>query len=333
MRLSRLLLVVCAIVLVVARSRVMAQAVVGQVFASDASVRGSVVLAQGGTNITSGSTVTAGESAALVRMNRGGELRICPSTSVSITASPNGRDLLLGLSDGAVETNYELANSADAIITPDFRLLLGGPGTAEIAFRVNTRGDACVRTSADSTAPLIIAEQNGDGLYQVKSGEQVFFRNGRVSNPEVSTAGDCGCPTPLPVLRAENKAGGPAASAATEQPATAPDAVRANGAGRPSTGSAAPPQPPPSPASPELNVQLEAPFVFRAGEAGPDLEDSIAHLRLTEGTKLPTPIVAPPPVQRAAAAAETTVAAPRQQAAKHKGLFGRVRSFFRSLFR
>ncbi len=333
MRLSRFLLMVCAIVTVAAPASVMAQAVVGQVFASDASVRGSVVLAQGGTNITSGSTVTAGESTALVRMNRGGELRICPSTSVSVTASPNGRDLLMGLSDGAVETNYELANGADSIITPDFRLLLGGPGTSEIAFRVNLRGDACVRASAESTASLIIAEQNGDGLYQVKSGEQVFFRNGHVSNPEVSSAANCGCPTPLPVLRAENKPEARAASARAEQPVAAPDAVPADGASRPSTASAPPPQPPAASPARELHVQVEAPFVFRAGEAGPDLQDSIAHLRLTEGAKLPTPMVAPPPVQHAAPAADPTAAAPRQQAAKHKGLFGRVRSFFRALFR
>jgi len=58
-----------------------AQTPVGELFAGDASVRGSVVLAASGTSVLSGSEVSAGQSAAVLKLQRGGELRICPRTT------------------------------------------------------------------------------------------------------------------------------------------------------------------------------------------------------------------------------------------------------------
>src|SRR5687768_12873345 len=75
---------------------------IGEVFASSASVHGRVVLAGGGTRLLSGSTVTAANESAAVRLIRGGELRICPETSLGINAGAS-RDLLLSLSSGAIE--------------------------------------------------------------------------------------------------------------------------------------------------------------------------------------------------------------------------------------
>src|SRR5919201_3314598 len=61
--------------------------VVGEVYASDASVHGSVMLLSGGTRLLSGSTVTAGGRSASVHLLRGGELRVCPETSATVSAS------------------------------------------------------------------------------------------------------------------------------------------------------------------------------------------------------------------------------------------------------
>ena len=44
-----------------------AQAVIGEMFASDASVRGSVLFASGGTQIQSGSSLSAGEAPAVLQ--------------------------------------------------------------------------------------------------------------------------------------------------------------------------------------------------------------------------------------------------------------------------
>src|SRR5690348_10552539 len=98
-----------------------AQQVIGDMTASDASVKGSVVLAGTGTRLMSGSAVNAGMSAASVKLARGGELRICPHTGVAITTSQSGKDLQIALNTGAVETHYALKTSADSILTPDFR--------------------------------------------------------------------------------------------------------------------------------------------------------------------------------------------------------------------
>src|SRR3954447_22245419 len=118
MRPTHILLVPAMLVAVSVGGR--AQAVVGEMFASDASVRGSVLFASGGTQIQSGSSVTAGDAAAVLRLRRGGEVRVCPRTGVSVAASPNGRDLLWGMNSGAIEAHFSLAASADTVMTPDF---------------------------------------------------------------------------------------------------------------------------------------------------------------------------------------------------------------------
>src|SRR4051794_1007623 len=110
-----------------------AQAVVGEMFASDAIVRGSVLFASGGTQIQSGSSVTAGDAAAVLRLRRGGEVRVCPRTGVSVAASPNGRDLLWGMNSGSIEAHFTLSASSDTVMTPDFRILLAGPGIFHFA--------------------------------------------------------------------------------------------------------------------------------------------------------------------------------------------------------
>jgi len=102
---------------------------IGEVFASDANVRGSVILAAGGTRVGSGSTVSsAGRSAASLRLERGGEVRVCPGTSVSVTAASKSKGLLLSLNSGTIETHYSVGSSADTVQTPDFRILFSGAG-------------------------------------------------------------------------------------------------------------------------------------------------------------------------------------------------------------
>src|SRR4051794_27280148 len=81
---------------------------IGEVFATDASVSGSVVMAAGGTHVASGSAVTAGRNAASLRLDRGGEVRVCPGTTVNVTAAARSRGLMLSLSDGTIETHYSV---------------------------------------------------------------------------------------------------------------------------------------------------------------------------------------------------------------------------------
>ncbi len=278
-----------------------AQSVVGQMFATDASVRGSVLFAGGGTKIESGSSVTAGDATADLKLTRGGEVRICPKTTVSVTASGNGRDLMFAMNTGAIEAHYTLSTSADSVMTPDFRILLPGPGIFHFAISADAQGNACVRALPQNTASLIVSELNGDGTYQVKPNVQVFFKNGKVSDPSPLIPLDCGCPKPVP----------PVEVAATKPPD------------------------PPAPKKEELplpttpHLQMEAPLVYQAGDPDQELEFTVARLRLTSDPLFPPPNVLPPPAPDKISMA----AAKPAKAPEKRGFFGKMRSFFASVFK
>jgi hypothetical protein len=275
--------------------------VVGQLGASasqtGASVKGSVVLADTGTGVVAGSTVTSGLEAATLRLTRGGEVRICQRTSVSVTLSANGRDLMFSMGPGAIETHYRLPASADTIITPDFRLLLPGPGEFHFAISTDARGDTCVRSMQSNTASVVVSELLGDGTYQVRPDEEVLFRGGRVANPERLTPPDCGCPPPVPVHQVDT----------------------------------APPKPTPRPDPPtEVHVQVDAPFVFRA-EADVPPPPVFAELK----TQRPAPLVnlaavLPPPPALPVTQVAAAVEPPKPPS---RNLFAKIGRFFAKLFR
>jgi hypothetical protein len=195
--------ILLAALLLGSAASLVAQNPVGEVFAADATVKGSVILAGAGTKVLPGSSVTAGQQAATLRLTRGGEVRVCPGTSVSVSASASGRDLLWSMGAGAMETHFSLQASADAVMTPDFRLLLAGPGEFHFAIGADSRGNTCVRALGKNTASIIVTELMGEGIYQVRPGEQVYFREGRVAQPEATAPPDCGCPPPAAVEHAE----------------------------------------------------------------------------------------------------------------------------------
>jgi hypothetical protein len=190
---------------------------IGDLVGSDATVTGSVVLAAAGTRVLSGTSITAKDTAASLKLARGGELRICPHSTVSLTASKGGRDLNIGMGTGAIETHYSLASSADTILTPDFRILLPGPGVFQFAVAADARGNTCVRSLPGNSASMVVTEVMGDGVYQVRSGDQIVFHNGRVSETDPLVPPDCGCgPPQAPIQTAENSTA-PAANKAAPQ--------------------------------------------------------------------------------------------------------------------
>lgn len=296
---------------------------VGEVHASDATVQGSVTLAADALSISNGSAIRAGDHAASIRLTRGGEVRVCPGTSVSVNTSANGNELTLGMGTGAIEGDYPLPASADSIMTADFRIVLSGPGQARISVSSNARGDTCVRSLGEQSY-VVVTELMGNQTYRVKPNEQVFFPGAQIDRATADLPLPCGCPAPEPVKRAETPVM-PQPKQATESVATV--AVNSE-AGRPNPEAPLPPSKPG-----QVNIQVDAPFVFHGDEPAPDVTVTLARVHME---KLPWPQVpavnAQPPVSsKPEVASGTKVAAP--QSVKRKGFFGKVGSFFAAIFK
>jgi hypothetical protein len=290
-------------------------------------------LVEAGSRVASGSTIAARDETAVLRLARGGEIRVCSQTTVSVATSPDGQSLMLGMNSGAMETHYHINESSDSILTPDFRIVLPGPGEFNLAIKSDARGDTCVSSLAGSNSSVVVAELLGNGTYEVKPDQQVLFRQGKMQSVETPLAG-CGCPAPQePVIRAatdpttvvpENKTGSTLALAdSNSQPSTTAGTGSEGGAEKaaavPIASNAG------DAISNDDKAQISAPLVFNAKElarmraeaATPPVSEQEAAVPLNARPADPLPplVVLPP--------------APKPE---HKGFFGRIGRFFRSIF-
>ena len=265
--------------------------------ASGAKVTGALEVTSGKAIIAASGAVTSGSATTEVVLPHRGTLRVCASTTVKLAADssvPAGDTpgLMLALDHGAIEASFATGRSADILLTPDFRILISGPGAVEVKVRLAQHGDTCV-DNPGADAPYVLVTSVFDGsVYRVQPGQRVMFQHGSVQEVVDQEKEPCGCPL-------QTKPG------SNEFPLAQ------------SAGLAPMPAPKPSPAHPAgATGQAVEPLVYKSAAAAPQ-----------SATVVP-PAAASAPVSAPAASPATTAKAHQ----KKPGFFHRVGHFFRRVF-
>lgn len=300
----------------------------GELFPADT---GSPQLQVVGTGmpVVAGSELSAGVAPARFRLNRGGQVRICPRTSVGVNSGTYG--LMFSMGSGAVEVDYRMApRSADVLLTPDLSVRAVGPGIYHFAVGVNRQGDTCFKSLPGDTSMVVLSELMGTGVYKAEPGQAVSFSGGKLNAPK-PLAGDCGCPLPAPTMVASAPVPVPPKPASNGNPPIP------GGAAMVANNSPTAPLPADQPG--QVHIEVETPFVFNARSAAAVKPYTVARLNFSN---LPNvlflqekvdPVVLKEMPAKVSSRDEprAQVIAPGQKQEK-KGFFGKVKGFFGSIF-
>jgi hypothetical protein len=262
------------------------------------SVSGALSVTSGKAIIATTGSITSGAKTTEVILPHRGVLRVCASTTINVAADtsvPAGETpgLMMSLDHGAVETSFATGQNADVLLTPDFRILIGAPGSSDLKVRLGEHGDTCVDNPGAHAPYVVVTSIFDGGAYRVQPGQRVMFQHGSLAEVVDNEKEPCGCPP-------EAKPGTndfPLAQSAGIGPQTPPIAASPAGSAT-------------KPASP-----IDQPLVY---QAQPPATDQPATPSATDTASQP---------------ATTQAAGPAKSAQpKKSGFFHSIGSFFRRIF-
>jgi len=170
---------------------------------SAASVTGALEVSQSRAIIAASGSITSGTETTPVILPHRGVLRICASTTVKLATDssvPAGEipGLLMAMDHGAIEASFATGQNSDVLLTPDFRILIGGPGAADVKVRLGQQGDTCVDNAGINAPYVLVSSVFDGGAYRVQPGQRVMFQHGSLHEVVDQEKEPCGCPPASP---------------------------------------------------------------------------------------------------------------------------------------
>ncbi|MGO9775992.1 MAG: hypothetical protein ACLQGT_02495 [Terracidiphilus sp.] len=168
-----------------------------------ASVTGALEVSQGKAIIVASGAITSGAETTEVVLPHRGVLRVCASTTVKLAADssvPAGETpgLMMAMDHGAIEASFATGRNSDILLTPDFRILIGAPGAAEVKVRLGQHGDTCVDNAGVNAPYVLVTSIFEGGDYRVQPGQRVMFEHGSLHEVVDQEKEPCGCPPAMP---------------------------------------------------------------------------------------------------------------------------------------
>ena len=305
-----------------------AQQPIGTVGVQDATVAGALEITNGRALLVGSTTVTAHDRMAEVALHRGGTVRVCATSGLHVaegrntTAEGRGEQpLMLALDRGAVEVKMA-ATAQDVIMTPDLRFTMDHGGPLDLNLRVTKNGDTCVENRGTGAPLLHVADQFGEGTYELRAGQHVLFEHASLKEVVDHESSSCGCP-PEPSMSIADALVKPATGASSSVPPAKTAAEQHPFPAAVSEGLAPPAAVPQAPAG-VLHSGVSA-TLSSSGAPDSTVEPSSSSRAadLTSAGGKPAPTTSAP--------AATVQNAPLEPAPR-KGLFHKVGRFFRRIF-
>lgn len=300
-----------------------AQKPVGEMFVTAPGAAAEEQPAGTGMAVLPGSELSAGMTPVVLKLARGGQVRICSQSKVSVNSG--GQGMMLGMGVGAAEIDYSVAAGiTDVLFTPDFEIRLAGPAHYHFALGVTSSGNTCFKPRLGNTSGVVFSELLAQEIFGAGAEEATLFSEGKIAR-RASLTESCGCPAPPGVKQV----------VAQPEPQAAPRIESSSASGAAPTESRATS----TPDQPSQNhLEVETPFVFSGSAAA--IPGTVAKIQFSSlpnavlAQEDPEPIVlgdsSAAPAQELKKAEATPSPAPGKK--EKKGFMTRLKGFFGGLF-